>query len=178
MERAAPGGFLWAPTHCHPRGRSQGVLRRAGSVGCPTGSGPAAGVSQTADGKDVRETDRVSGGASVRVFYLFYLRLVLLPHHLVRGSPPNKWWAECNETGGSGRGFPIHSCPFLLLIFLHGLVDYAADGVCRLPLHPLGGVGVGVQGEACTVVAQSVGEGFHVHAVLQGQRGEGMSEVC
>ena len=101
-----------------------------------------------ADEKDVGKADRACGGAegvdvSESVLYLFYLRLVLLPHHLVRGSPPNKWWAECNETGGSGRGFPIHSCPFLLLIFSHRLVDYAADGVRRLPFHPLGGVGAG-----------------------------------
>ena len=33
-------------------------------------------------------------GASVRVFYLFYLRLVQLPHHLVRWAPSSRWWAE------------------------------------------------------------------------------------
>ena len=62
--------------------------------------------------------------ASVRVFYLFYLRLVLLPHHVVRGTPSSRWWAERNGAGRSGRGFPICSCPFLLLIFSHRLVDY------------------------------------------------------
>ena len=60
----------------------------------------------------------------------------------------------------------------------HILVNHAADGVRRLPAHLLGGVGVGVQSEACRVVAQRVGEGLHIHAILEGQRGEGVSEVC
>ena len=47
-----------------------------------------------------------------KVFYLFYLRLVQLPHQLVRGAPSNRWWAEHNEVGRSGRGFP------LLLLFI------------------------------------------------------------
>ena len=65
--------------------------------------------------------------------------------------------------------------PALCVSFLHHLVDHAADSIRRFPLHPLGGVGVGVQGEACAVVAQRVGEGFHIYAVLQGQRREGMT---
>ena len=44
--------------------------------------------------------------ALVRVFYLFYFRLVQLPHHLVRGAPSSKWWAGYNGAGRSGRGFP------------------------------------------------------------------------
>ena len=47
----------------------------------------------------------------------------------------------------------------LLFLRLHRLVDHVPNGV-RLPLHPLGGVGVGVQREACAVVAQCVGEGL------------------
>ena len=43
-----------------------------------------------------------------------------------------------------GRGFP--SGPAFILE-LHRLADDRADGVCRLPPHPLGGMGVGVQGE-------------------------------
>lgn len=58
------------------------------------------------------------------------------------------------------------------LIVLHCLVDHTADGVRRLPFHPLGRVGVGVQGEARAVVAQGIREGFHVHAVLQRQGGK------
>ena len=64
-----------------------------------------------------------------------------------------------------------------LLLKSHRLVNDATDGIRRLPLHPLGGVGVGVQREARAVVAQRVGEGLHIHSILEGQRGEGMSEV-
>ena len=56
-----------------------------------SGSGPAAGVSKKADGKDVEKADRVYGGALVRVFYLFYLCLVQLPHQLVKGVPSSNW---------------------------------------------------------------------------------------
>lgn len=38
-------------------------------------------------------------------------------------------------------------------------------------------MGVGVQGEAGGVVAQHTGDGFDVHAVLQGQGGEGVAQV-
>ena len=53
-----------------------------------------------------------------------------------------------------GREFP--SGPAFILD-LHRLVDDRADGVRRLPAHPLSGVGVGVQGEACGVMPQGVG---------------------
>ena len=59
-------------------------------------------------------------------------------------------------------------------MFLHCLVNHAANGIRRFPLHPLGGVGVGIQCEACAVVPQRVGESLYVHTVLKGQRGEGM----
>lgn len=41
-------------------------------------------------------------GASVGVFYLFYLRLVQLPHQLVKGTPSTSWWAEYNGVGMDG----------------------------------------------------------------------------
>ena len=41
-------------------------------------------------------------------------------------------------------------------------------------LHTRGHMGVGIQGEACGVVAQHGGKGLDIHAVLQGQRGEGV----
>ena len=44
-------------------------------------------------------------------------------------------------------------------------------------LHLCRGVGVGVQGEAGGVVAEGIGECLYVHAVFQGQRCEGMSEI-
>ena len=61
------------------------------------------------------------------------------------------------------------------LISLHCLIYHAPDGVCRLPLHPLCGVGVGIQREPRAVVAQGVREGFHIYTVLQRQGGEGMT---
>lgn len=67
---------------------------------------------------------------------------------------------------GVGRFFL--SMPVILsALYSHRPVNYVADGVCRFPLHPLSGVGVGVQRESRAVVAQGVGQGFHVHAVLQ-----------
>ena len=62
---------------------------------------------------------------------------------------------------------PYKNRPFLIYWGLHRLVNHTADGIRRFPFHPLGGVGVGVQREPCAVVAQGVGQGFHVHAVLQ-----------
>lgn len=67
---------------------------------------------------------------------------------------------------GAAEGFLHPSCLFPSSC-LHRLVDDVADGFCCLPLHPLGRVGVGVQREACAVVSQSVGQGFHVYTVLQ-----------
>ena len=37
----------------------------------------------------------------MRVFYLFYLRLVQLPHQLVKGEPSSRWWAEQMEQSGT-----------------------------------------------------------------------------
>ena len=45
----------------------------------------------------------------------------------------------------------------------------AAHRFRRLPLCRCGHVGVGIQSEAGAVVSQHGGEGFHIHAVLQGQ---------
>lgn len=53
-------------------------------------------------------------------------------------------------------------------VFLHCLTDDRADGVRRILLHLCGGVGIGIEGEACGVVAQGSGEGFHVYAILEG----------
>ena len=39
------------------------------------------------------------------------------------------------------------------------------------------GVGVGVQREAGGVVAEGVGEGFHIYAVFQGQSRECMTQI-
>ena len=47
----------------------------------------------------------------------------------------------------------------------------------RFELRVSGDVGVGVQREARRVVAQHTADGLDVHAVLQGHRREGVSEV-
>ena len=60
---------------------------------------------------------------------------------------------------------------------LHGLADDAADGVGGVTLHPLCGVGVGAESKARVIVSQCAGQHLDVHAVLEGQRGEGVSEV-
>ena len=57
---------------------------------------------------------------------------------------------------------------------LHGLADDAADGVGGVTLHPLRGVGVGAEGEASVVMPQRSGQRLDVHAVFEGQRGEGV----
>ena len=60
---------------------------------------------------------------------------------------------------------------------LHGLTDDVPDGVGGIALHLRCGVGIGAEGEACIVVPQCTGQRLDVHAVLEGQRGEGVSEV-
>ena len=74
----------------------------------------------------------------------------------------------------TGEGRMASSAPLRLFCGLHGLADDAADGVGGGALHPLRGVGVGAEGKARVVVAQRAGQCLDVHAVLEGQRGEGV----
>ena len=69
------------------------------------------------------------------------------------------------------------SAPLWFFCGLHGLADNAADGVGGGALHPRRGVGVGAEGEARVIVSQRAGQCLDVHAVLEGQRGEGVSEI-
>ena len=69
------------------------------------------------------------------------------------------------------------SCPVflgVLSLVLHHLGHEISHGFRRLILHLPGGVGVGSEGESGIVVAQHTGDSLDVHAVLQGQGGEGM----
>ena len=59
-----------------------------------------------------------------------------------------------------------------LLLESHRLVDDVSDSIRCFPLHPLSGVGVGIQRGARAVVTQRVGEGLHIHTVLERQRSE------
>ena len=66
------------------------------------------------------------------------------------------------------------SVPLRLFYGLHGLADDAADGVGGGALHPLRGMSVGAESEARVVVSQRAGQCLDIHAVLEGQRGEGV----
>ena len=59
-------------------------------------------------------------------------------------------------------------------VLLHHLRHEAAHGFRRLILHLPGGVGVGAEGKSRVVVSQHTGDRLDVHAVLEGQRGEGV----
>ena len=72
----------------------------------------------------------------------------------------------------TGEGRMASSVPLRFFCGLHGLADDAADGVGGGTLHSLRGVGVGAEREACIVVSQRTGQRLDVHAVLEGQRGE------
>ena len=75
----------------------------------------------------------------------------------------------------AGEGWMASSVPLRLFFCgLHGLADDAADGVGGGALHSLRGVGVGAESEARVVVSQRAGQRLDVHAVLEGQRGEGV----
>ena len=56
----------------------------------------------------------------------------------------------------------------------HHLAHKISHGFGRLVLHLAGDMGVGVQREPGTVVAQHPGDGLDIHSVLQGYRSERM----
>ena len=60
---------------------------------------------------------------------------------------------------------------------LEGTGEETPHRVRRLLLHGGGDVCVGIQGKPGAVVTQHGGEGFDVHAVLQGQDREWVSQV-
>ena len=62
-------------------------------------------------------------------------------------------------------------------LLLHHLCHEAAHGFRRLILHLPGGVGVDAEGEACVVMPQHTGDCLDVHAILQGEGGEGMTQI-
>ena len=63
-------------------------------------------------------------------------------------------------------GFPLRPLSYLC--------HEAAHGPGGFVLFLGGGVGVGAECESCIVVSQHGGDGFDVHAVLEGQGGEGV----
>ena len=59
-------------------------------------------------------------------------------------------------------------------MWLHRLTDDVSDGIGGVTFHLRRGVGVGAEGKARVVVSQRTGQRLDVHAVLEGQRGEGV----
>ena len=111
----------------------------------------------------------------IRNFFLFMISKVTLHFGVFRLTQTVTQKPRGQESTGEGR--MASSVPLRLFCGLHGLADDAADGVGGVTLHPLRGVGVGAEGKARVVVTQRTGQRLDVHAVLEGQRGEGMSEV-
>ena len=64
-----------------------------------------------------------------------------------------------------------------IFLCLHRLTDDVPNGIGGITFHLRRGVGVGAEGKARVVVSQRTGQRLDVHAVLEGQRGEGVSEV-
>ena len=69
------------------------------------------------------------------------------------------------------------SAPLSLFLCLHRLSDDVPDGIGGVTFHLRRSVGVGAEGEACVIVSQRAGQRLDVHAVLEGQSGEGVSEI-
>ena len=72
------------------------------------------------------------------------------------------------------RGGKVSSPAFCVLFCLHHLCHEAAYSLCGFLLLLPGGVGVGTESEPRVIVSQHTADRFHVHAVLQRQRREGM----
>ena len=74
-------------------------------------------------------------------------------------------------------GFPTGALFYLGGGALSYLCHEIPHSLRCLVLFLAGGVSVGAEGESGIVVAQHGGDGFDVHAVLEGQSGEGVPEI-
>ena len=59
----------------------------------------------------------------------------------------------------------------------HLLADDPTDGIGSVLSHLRRGMGVGVQGKPCRIVAQRAGQRFHVYPAFQRQRCEGVAQI-
>ena len=93
-------------------------------------------------------------------------------------SPTRRPTRVKNRSAPAGKfGFPTDA-PFCLGDgVLPHLCHEVAHGLRCLVLLLAGGVGVGPQGKSGIVVPQHSGDRFDVHTVLEGQGGEGMTEI-
>ena len=74
-------------------------------------------------------------------------------------------------------GFCLLSGIFASFFCLHDLCHETAHRLCGLVLLLPCSVGVGAESESGVIVAEHTADGFDVHAILQCQRCEGMSEI-
>ena len=86
------------------------------------------------------------------------------------------------EISGKGqrapdRKFCLPAWLFAAFPALHDLRHEISHRLRRPILLLPGGVGVGSEGEACVVVTQHTGDRFHVHAILESQSCECVSQV-
>ena len=94
---------------------------------------------------------------------------ILRPFPLTQTRPIRE---NFEKVPGAGSG----TSSFFFWILLRLLGDEATHPLGGVPLHLPGDVGVGVQREACAVVAQDAGDCLGVHSLLDRQRGEGVSQ--
>ncbi len=81
---------------------------------------------------------------------------------------------DLKSTGEEAFAF---SPVFLRFYCLHDLRHEAAHRLCGFVLLLPRSVGVGAESESGIIVAEHTADGFDVHAILQCQRCEGMSEI-
>ena len=129
-----------------------------------TGSSPAVSTKKFLISQEIRNFFLFMSSNSDAAFWRF-------SHDPNRDPKAERSGKHRRGTDGIIRPSPAVCCG------LHGLADDAADGVGGGAPHPLRGVGVGAEGKARVIVAQCAGQRLDVHAVLEGQRGEGVSEV-
>ena len=108
----------------------------------------------------------------IRNFFCLCLQIVTRHFGVFRLTQTVTQKPRDQESTGEGR--MASSVPLRLFCGLHGLADDAADGIGGGTLHSFRGVGVGAEGKARIVVSQGTGQRLDVHAVLEGQRGEGV----
>ena len=104
---------------------------------------------------------------NLQLFELLNFRRVIKTHTLTHTGK------GAESTGQGQTGFFLSGPVFLP----HLLADDPTDGVGSVLFHLGRGVGIGVQGKPCRIVAQRAGQRFHVHPAFQRQRGEGVAKI-